>query len=226
MPTFNDLYYTYIGTAALRPEYAEQYNVGVTCGRLFRAGIMKRLTLQTDVYYNEITDKIVAIPTSNPFRWQMMNLGKVEVRGVDVAANALFVVAQTYFTARISYTFQKAQDFTPYKDPNDEIFYGDQIPYIPWHNGSAALGVVYRRWSLNYSFIYVGERYNQKANIPVNYSQPWYTNDLSLSREWTIRSSKLMLTAEVNNLLNQYYDVVLNYPMPGRNYRFTVSMNF
>ena len=30
MPTFNDLYYTDIGTAALKPESATQYNVGYT----------------------------------------------------------------------------------------------------------------------------------------------------------------------------------------------------
>ena len=27
-------------------------------------------------------------------------------------------------------------------------------------------------------------------------------------------------TIEVNNLLSQDYDVILNYPMPKRNYRF------
>ena len=29
---------------------------------------------------------------------------------------------------------------------------------------------------------------------------------------------------EVNNLLSQDYDVILNYPMPKRNYRFTLTI--
>jgi hypothetical protein len=224
MPTFNDLYYAYIGTSALRPESVRQWNAGFTCEKLFPDCVFRRMTIQTDAYYNEVKDKIVAVPTSNPFRWQMMNLGRVEIRGVDAAANVLLAVSQMYLTVRLNYTFQKAQDFTPHKNPDDKQFYGDQIPYIPWHNGSALAGIVYRQWAFNYSFIYVGERYNQKANIPANYTQPWYTNDLSLSKEWDISTCRLTVTAEVNNVLNQYYDVVLNYPMPGRNYRLTVSV--
>ena len=30
--------------------------------------------------------------------------------------------------------------------------------------------------------------------------------------------------AEINNLLNQDYDVIINYPMPKRNYRFTITV--
>jgi hypothetical protein len=32
------------------------------------------------------------------------------------------------------------------------------------------------------------------------------------------------ISAEVNNILNQYYDVVLNYPMPGRNYKLILKV--
>ncbi len=32
----------------------------------------------------------------------------------------------------------------------------------------------------------------------------------------------MRVLAEVNNLLSQDYDVILNYPMPKRNYRFTL----
>lgn len=85
----------------------------------------------------------------------------------------------------------------------------------------------YRSWLLNYSFIYAGERYNQQENIRFNHTQPWYTSDLSLSKELLFgKRFALKLTAEVNNLLNQDYDVVINYPMPLRNYRFSVSFEF
>ena len=35
----------------------------------------------------------------------------------------------------------------------------------------------------------------------------------------------MRLTAEVNNLLNQQYDVIRNYPMPGRNYKFILKID-
>lgn len=32
------------------------------------------------------------------------------------------------------------------------------------------------------------------------------------------------VSCEVNNLLNQDYDVILNYPMPLRNFRVSISI--
>ncbi len=54
--------------------------------------------------------------------------------------------------------------------------------------------------------------------------QPWYTSDLSLRRALKISKAEVTLTLQVNNLFNQYYDVVLNYPMPGRNYKAVLSV--
>ncbi|MDE5571792.1 MAG: TonB-dependent receptor, partial [Prevotella sp.] len=82
------------------------------------------------------------------------------------------------------------------------------------------LNIQYRGWDLNYSFIYAGERYNQQENIKYNYMQPWYTSDLSLA----YRYKGYRLTLEVNNLLSQDYDVILNYPMPKRNYGITLDV--
>ena len=66
------------------------------------------------------------------------------------------------FDSRLSYTYQKAQDFT---DKSDKDTYGGQISYIPWHSGSAILNAGYKSWELNYSFyIYGGERYDVSAN--------------------------------------------------------------
>jgi len=103
-------------------------------------------------------------------------------------------------------------------DPSDS-YYGGQIPYIPWHSGSAIVTLGWRGWVLNYSFIYTGERYDSSANIRENYVRPWYTSDLTLSRPFTLRRHQLRLTTEVSNLLNQQYEVVRSYPMPGTNFK-------
>lgn len=179
MPTLNDLYYTFIGNIDLNPEYTTQYDIGVTYSRKFRGGYPVRLEFQADAYYNEVTDKIVAMPTSNQFRWTMVNLGYVEMRGVDVALQTEWhLLKDLKANLRVNYTYEKAQDFTDAKSD----YYGGQIPYIPWHSGSAVLNLSYRDWDMNYSFIYTGERYESSANIPENYAKEWYTNDLSLSR--------------------------------------------
>ncbi|HMM01906.1 MULTISPECIES: TonB-dependent receptor [unclassified Dysgonomonas] len=220
MPTFNDLYYTDMGNANLKPEYATQYNLGINYTKEFNRGIYRRLNIQVDAYYNEITDKIIAYPKGQQFRWTMLNLGKVEIKGIDVSAINSFQIEQVQINSKLQYTYQKAQDFT---NPAD-TYYGDQIPYIPWHSGSFIAGADWRGWSFNYSFIYVGERYNQQENIRYNYTQPWYTHDLSLARVFMLKKNLMKVSCEVNNVMNQNYDVILNYPMPLRNYRLSVSI--
>lgn len=223
MPTLNDLYYTFIGNIDLEPEYTNQYNIGFTYSKDFTHTWLKRIEIQTDFYYNEVENKIIATPTSNFFRWTMINLGKVEIRGVDVAVQTEWQLGRELFlNGRVNYTYQKAQDFT---NPEDE-FYGGQIPYIPWHSGSANLNASFRRWEANYSFIYTGERYSSSANIPVNYQLPWYTSDCSIAYRHPLRKGNLKATLEVNNLLNQQYEVVACYPMPGINFRAIIKYSF
>ena len=227
MPTFNDLYYTDVGNIALRPEYTAQYNVGFQYNKEYADGIVNSLHLRADAYYNEVTDKIIAVPKGNgQYRWMMMNIGYVEIRGVDVSAT---VGTQNLASLRINiglnYTFQRAQDFSDPADNDPEAgTYGRQIAYIPWHNGSAIVNMNWKTWDMNYSFIYVGRRYHNSSNIRENHEQPWYTHDLTFGKSFTCRNIKGKLSAEVNNLLNQYYDVVLNYPMPGRNYKIILKV--
>ena len=222
MPTLNDLYYTFIGNANLDPEYTTQYNFGLAYGRTC-GGRLRRIEAQVDVYYNEVEDKIVAVPTSNQFRWTMMNLGFVEIQGVDVSLQTGWQFGQDFGAQlRTTYTYEKAQDFT---NPAD-TYYGGQIPYIPWHSASAVLNASWRAWDLNYSFIYTGERYESSANIPENYAKPWYTSDLSLGWRQQWGRTAWRLTAEVNNVFNQQYEVVQWYPMPGTNARVRIEVNF
>lgn len=223
MPTLNDLYYTFIGNINLEPEFTTQYDLGFTYSRTFNSTWLRSLEVQTDVYYNEVENKIVATPTSNFFRWTMVNLGNVEIRGVDVALQTGWQIGRDLtISNRINYTYQRAQDFT---DPKSE-FYGGQIPYIPWHSGSAVVNLQWRSWEANYSFIYTGERYSSQANIPYNYQLPWYTSDFSVSKGLKVWKGNLKLTLEVNNLLNQQYEVVICYPMPGTNFKLIAQYNF
>jgi outer membrane receptor protein involved in Fe transport len=220
MPTFNDLYYTFIGNKNLNPEYTNQYNLGFTFNKNLNFRFLKNLNLKVDAYYNEVEDKIIAMPTSNQFRWTMINLGEVQIRGLDVGFNSLLKFSNIFINSKLSYTYQKAQDFTD----TSSKWYGGQIPYIPWHSGSLIINSNYEKWSLNYSFIYTGKRYEAVANIIENYAQPWYTHDLSLSKEVEYKNIKYRISTEVNNLFDQQYEVVQCYPMPGINYRIKLNI--
>ena len=236
MPTFNDLYYTDVGNINLKPEYTTQYDLGAEYTKTREQGVLRMADVKIDGYYNQVKNKIVAIPKGNgQYRWEMRNLGYVEIRGCDVNLSTTLCLnpatkadKQVLLNIAAAYTYQRAQDLT---DPNS-LSYGGQIAYVPWHSGSATANILWRGLSVNYAFIYVGERYHNEANIPANHEQPWYTHDVSVSyetaiaqrqktadaqREKTDYCPRLYFAVEINNLLNQQYDIILNYPMPGIN---------
>lgn len=238
-PTFNDLYYTDLGNANLRPELARQHSVELAyqisnhkstitnaCGYEIAASL--------SYYYNRVTDKIIAYPKGQQFRWTMLNLGTVKINGVDAHADMSFYLPLRFvLRTRLNYTYQTAIDVTNTGDS----YYGHQIPYIPWHSGSGVLGLEWQskrgdRYGFNYSFVYVGERYSQQENIVYNYVQPWYTHDVSLYGEWQLRANQdkqpiwLKANVEINNLLGQDFEVIQNYPMPKQNVRCTIALRY
>ena len=185
MPTFNDLYYTDLGNAALKPERATQFDVGLLLrptpnpsrgeggldssgskgnqtplpsagvGSLPSAGVGFSWSLSADIYYNKVKDKIIAYPKGQQFRWTMLNLGEVDIRGLDVVGSVYVPVCRDMFaTLKAQYTYQRAIDVTDAARP----FYRHQIPYIPRHSGSVIVGLDWQRLAVNYSFIYTGER--------------------------------------------------------------------
>ena len=232
-PTFNDLYYTDLGNADLRPELARQHSVELAYTISNQKSKIKNnvgfeISASASYYYNRVTDKIIAYPKGQQFRWTMLNLGTVKINGVDAKADmSLFLPLQFVLRTRLNYTYQTAIDVT---DPND-TYYGHQIPYIPWHSGSVVVSLDWQsklgdHYGLTYSFIYVGERYCQQENTIYNYVQPWYTHDLSLYGEWQIQRWYLKANLEINNLLGQDYEVIQNYPMPKQNVRCTLAFRY
>lgn len=226
LPTFNDLYYTSIGNTYLKPEFTNQYDIGFTYQKKYDHSFFKAFYAKVDGYYNKVEDKIIAAPNGSMFRWLMMNLGLVEIVGADVNVQAEMILGKVKLKPLLAYTYQRAKDIT---NPGDQFtpgdsFYGDQIPYTPWHSGSFTMMADYKSWSFNYSTIYVGKRYDvNQDNIPYNYVQPWYTHDLSVQKKFNWADHQFKVSFEMNNIFNQYYDVVINYPMPGRNFKFILN---
>ena len=222
MPTFNDLYYTNMGNADLKPESALQYDMGAIYNKVWTRGWLKEINLKCDAYYNTVDDKIIAYPKGEQFRWTMLNLGKVHITGIDLSAAITVSLATNWtITAKLQYCYQDARDVT---DPSTS-YYRDQIPYIPYNSGSAIASIAHGPWMLSYSFIYTGERYDEQENIAYNHLQPWYTHDAALHYEFSFLRLQWRATIEVNNIFNQRYDVINNYPMPGTNGSVGLQVN-
>ncbi|MEP6949021.1 MAG: TonB-dependent receptor [Ginsengibacter sp.] len=221
MPTFNDLYYNFIGNNKLRPEYSKQYNLGISYSKNF-TGKIKQLNLSTDAYFNTIRDKIIAVPNQNLFVWTMLNLGKVRVIGLDITTEATgkFSPVLGWFT-RIAYTYQQATDVT---DPASAS-YKNRIPYTPDNSGSAMASLNYKNWSGGYNILFSGNRYTLGENNPFNQLPGWVTHDIFICHLFTNKHFTSTIKAEINNVTNKYFDVVKYFPMPGRSFKIGITIH-
>lgn len=220
LPTFNDLYYYRLGNRNLRPEKADEYNVGITWSKS-GLSVFDYISVTLDGYYNDVTDKIVAFPTT--YAWKMANYGKVHAAGVDATLAATVPLTEKIrLIMSGGYTWQKAIDLTD----SDAKNYKDQLPYTPLHSGNAS-AIVETPWvNVGYSAVGVGKRYYLSQNIPENEIEGYLEHTMSLSHEFALGGCRLLLQAEIINLTDEQYDVIKYYPMPGRSWRLTGTFKF
>ena len=218
MPTFNDLYYFRSGNKNLRPERAHEYNVGITW-QAPQMGFMDELMLAADGYFNDVTDKIVAFPTT--YVWKMANYGRVHVTGLDATLTSQFRLApRTTLNVGASYTLQHAIDVT---DPKAKG-YVVQLPYTPLHSGSGRLLLATPWVGMGYSMIASGERYSMSEHSARYRIAPYVEHTFTLSRGFVLRDTDLMVQAEAINFTNAQYEVIQYYPMPGRQFRLSLTI--
>ena len=211
MPSFNDLYYIRMGNTGLRPENANEYNVGITWSGQ-PARWMKYLSVTLDGYFNDVTDKIVAFPST--YVWKMANFGKVYIHGIDAT-----MATEIPFGRKVSllltgaYTWQKAEDHE-----KRSASYGRQLPYTPKHNGNASL-LLYTPWvNVGYSLLAQGERWSSALTTQEYHLKAYAEQSVTLSHEFRLRSYRLKLQGTVHNLTDEQYEIIKYYPMPGRSW--------
>lgn len=220
MPTFNDLYYREAGNTALNPERTNQYNFGMSYARYFSSAHFS-LNITSDVYHNQVRDKIVAIPNKNLFIWTMLNYGKVNIWGVDANVN-LFWQPCSFLQLQLlgNYSFQSAQDMTS----PDSKTYKHQIPYTPKHSGAFHLTLTIYRFTLSGDLIMAGERYALQQNTDENRLPPYLDGSIGIGYSFNSNNIPISLKMEVLNIAYLHYEIIKNYPMQGRSLRLKLKI--
>lgn len=222
LPTFNDMYYSRVVKPNLKPETTNQFNFGFT----FSNTIPKELfafSISTDVYKNQIQDKIIVVPAKNLYYWSVTNLGEVSVTGLDLNAETTIKLGKTtklLFTG--AYNYQNAIDITS----PDNNTYGHQIPYTPRVSGSARAMLETNFGDISYSFLWSGARYAGYQNYAENRLEGYSDHNISFSKRIQIKEFALNCKLEMLNILNENYAVIRYYPMPGRSVRVSFNLNF
>jgi len=222
VPTFNDLYYQRMGNPDLKPEKAKQFSIGIITSNK-PLSFLKNTTISADLYYNTISDKIIALPKENLFVWSMTNLDKVNIYGTDMNfKSSAQINSNTEIRFSIGYTFQIAQDATP-----ESKTIGNQLPYTPFHSGTSTVSINTKWFEFGYSGCYSGKRWSAiENNVQGNLMRGYADHSVFISKNISTRLCQLSLTGELLNILDTQYQIVKSYPMPGRSFRLSLSTHF
>ncbi len=212
-PTFNELYYSQIGNTTLIPEESQQMNFGYMW--LFNQNSVN-VAVKGNVFYNNVHNKIVALPTQNLFVWSIQNVGKVQTYGTDLSFE---LGVQISHDLRIelasSVTHQSVTDRSKRSSPS----YGDQIANTPRWTQSNDLQIKWKQWTLTSSSLYIGERYALNENNVTNQLDAYLVFDANINYAWKMKKSRVLnVQVGVKNLANRSYYHINYFVMPGRNY--------
>ena len=202
----------------MRPENAVEYGAGLTWNSR-KIGAVKYVTATVDAYINNVTDKIVAFPST--YIWKMVNFGKVKAKGLDLTLGTQIDLSKGFsLTASGAMTLQEAKDKT-----ENSPTYNSQLPYTPKVSGSLS-AIFYTPWiNIGYSSTAQGKRYSMAQNTNEYLMKSYMEHSLSVSRLLHIsKSYDLTLQLTVNNITNKQYEIIKYYPMPGRSFLATVMV--
>jgi vitamin B12 transporter len=217
-PTLDELYFFAFVPRTIKPEFVKQYDLGFTWSKNFN-NILEYITLTTDAYYNDVSNKIVAVP--NPAVSSYTNLGKVNIKGIDAGIKTQ-TQAVNGFTGFLTanYTYQLAQDLSNQASAN----YRNQILYTPKNTVAANAGISYKKLGVYYNYIFSSSRYYTVNNDAASYLPGYSISDASVVYSFTAHRLPMQASLETNNLFNKNYAIIRSYPMPGRSFRLSIQI--
>ncbi len=220
VPTFTELYYSSV-EKNLNPESAKQYNLGLTWVGSISNSPIDYISFSADGYINKVDDKIVIIPKT--YLATTMNIGNADIKGIDVrvATNAR-INKEMSLQLVVSYSFIEALDVTS----KDSERYKNQLPYTPKHSGATTLSFNNPWADLSYSVVITAKRYSMPINEKATRVDGYSDHSISLFRQFKIKNTETYLQGNVLNLWNKRYDVIKNYPMPGRSFKISAGVKF
>ena len=208
-----------MGNRNLKPEYTKQWNIGA---EYKYQGKNWYGSLQADAYINKIEDRIVCLPLKGTYSWSMLNYGYTYCRGLNATAKAVFSPRDWTFSLLTSLTWQRDLNRT---DPDNEDVYNKPICYSPTLSYGITGIIGWRQLSLTVSDLHVSERMWSYAD-PEDMLKPYNNVDIKATYLYRLNNDiDLGLTLEINDLLDEQYEHIPRYPMPGRNYRLTFTFS-
>lgn len=218
IPTFNDRYWRPGGNPDLRSEHGYSADLGAVLD-----GRWKGIALRSELtWFNRLIDDWIQwMP--GPSYWSPRNILQVWSRGVETYSTIDFTVRTVGVKLGVMTNHVVSTNQVPTSTNDASV--DKQLIYVPMYGGHGKLGLSHRGVSLTGIVSYTGYRYTSTDNR--QYLEPyWISNAWLAYRLPAFKRCTLSVQAQCNNLFDEVYQVMLNRPMPLRNYQLGIHLEF
>ncbi len=213
LPSFNELYYQNYGNINLLTERSQ--NLSLRLNTSHRMSAECSVLAQVEYFHIRTTNQIIAVPRS-PIIWSATNVGSVQSDGLECSLQ--LDIAQ-HLHLRAQYSVQAVRDA---REAGPSA--GKQLPYTPMQLAGGSATYTDRAWSVGLVTQWTGQRFQQSDNAPESVLAAFATLALHARYEWQLSDLKLALIAQCDNIGDEHYVVVANFPMPGRQFKLGLEM--
>ncbi len=222
VPSFNDKYWQPGGNPYLLPESGYTADIGIV--QDIRAGDAGELTIEVNAYSSGINNMIQWVPSENGTWWRPDNKKQVSVNGIESSVLSGGIIGRCSFTLGGSYNYSRSVIKRSY-DGNTGIE-GNQLSYIPRHTGSANASISYKKAFTGFTGNFTGNRFTGEDNNRRHMMPSFFVLNSHAGYRIGLGEVGGHLQLRVMNLLNSRYQVVRAYPMPGRSFHVSFSVEF
>lgn len=215
-PTWNDKYWFPVGNVDLQEELGWMTNLKISKGSV-NGNLKKNIALSC--YFGRINNWIIWLPDSNTSYWSPSNLARVEQKGVELETNIELETLKGTFRFENLFSCQLASDLNA--DTNLEREH-NQIIYVPIFQTNHKFS-----WSQNNIRVFYQQHSESKRFTTTDNSSflnQYLLGALGFQYSTKIKSKRLNVSLQLNNLFNADYQLISDRPMPGRH--FNLSFNF
>ncbi|MCK5825032.1 MAG: TonB-dependent receptor plug domain-containing protein [Ichthyobacteriaceae bacterium] len=213
VPTFNDLYWAKTqyssGNLNLKNEYGYSGDIGLN-QKLKTEHVY--IEASQNIFYNSINNMIKWMPDDNSV-WTPVNLTNATSVGIELGAKISYKHNNSVFTIKENYSFTNANKFD-----NGVV---TMQSYVPKHNLNTKATYRYKKFNVGFTSNYLSKQKTIKG-----YLKAYSVSDLSTGYEFGIKKFKIDVTAKINNVFNQQYQVRYGYATALINYSLSTRINF
>ena len=215
VPTFNDLYWPEDlftkGNPSLGPETSTNLDVGLSYTR------RRRVFFNVEVTYFHNTFKDLILWEADGAKWTPRNVGKTQISGLESAIT--FRLPSNFMYIKMAHTWMKAVDKTP-NSPD----YGNRLIYRPDHKFDISTGIDVSPFTVNINYRIVGKRFTDPGNTRTLSEYRFLNGNIGFFL--SVSGIRADIRLQALNLLKKSIYLLEGYPLPGREYRISIGLQY